>query len=816
MSFQDFRKYSSSRQNSKIKALLQRLEKFESEANPVENNNLFALGFTSRNFLTFHDNLAFSRLHTLADDDDYKLTAEPDGNLFKLWFTFDGITELEDHALWGHIGTIYGDSGCDALAEGVYEGIGAGGTICMKFNGTNKYIQVLPSEHLTINNKSQFSIFMRFKVDDVTQTQTLFEKYDDLNGSYAYKAIITNRRVVFMVSVNGTGYTKVNNANLVNNTWYDVWMRRDNITLTVYVNGSDATAGLNSAGFSEEGFSSGGFTTRFPPVEFEPIPTGTGVGTSLLIGVDGTLQSFFKGYIQDFRIWGKLVSSTEISNQWTNKVSVSNIAFERCAVVGYAPIRSARRRSFTETITFVDSLTVTYKPTNPKLRSISNSVTFSDSITPLTNVIKPANVDDTFTFGDSISIFRGATQVKVGAIVKSTQTTGLPLTVNYATDVGFRPKFMLFWGSNATSYNSFSQDPRFFMGFSDGTNNIAYCASSNDGTDTTDTAKGLYNSAILGIDYDNNLEFKANCTFSDTGFSLIYSNNNNVASIINFVAIGGSTITNIKVGSFAQPTSATGLFSVTDVGFSSDAVFLLPTQFATINSKTVNFGFSFGAFNTSQEFSISGTDQDNVGTTVTRRISRSDRLITMLGSEPTGIHTVMKMADLSEITPTGFDLNYDVNQATGATAGLCGYAALKGIKCAIGKFTVASGTGIQTVTNSSISFKPLVMIFMSHGRVVQTNTTPLTECKLSIGAAVDSLNRRSSHLHSADALGEGTAVHQGKSNSTLTVFEANDSHSNSTTQLSFDIVSMNQGEFTINKTVYNTSNTIDIHYIALA
>ena len=819
ISFQDFRKYSSSRQNSKIKALLQRLEKFESEANPVENNNLFALGFTSRNFLTFHDNLAFSRLHTLAEDDDYKLTAEPDGNLFKLWFTFDGITELEDQALWGHIGTIFGDSGCDALAEGVYEGIGAGGTICKRFNGTNNYIQVLPSEHLTINNRPQFSIFIRFKVDDVTQDQTLFEKYDDLNGLFAYKAIITNRRVVFMVSVNGTGYTKVNSANLVNNTWYDVWMRRDNLNLTVYVNGSDATAGLNSAGFSEQGFSSGGFTTRFPPVEFDPIPTSTGVGTSLLIGVDGTLQSFFKGYIQDFRIWAKLVTPTEISNQWTNKVSISNIAFERCAVVGYAPIRSARRRTLSQTITFVDSITATYKPTNPKLRSISNSVTFSDSITPLKNVIKPANVNDTFNFADAISLFKGATRVKVGAILKSTQTSGLPFTVNHSTEIGFRPKFILFWGSNARSYSNYQVDSRFFIGFTDGTNNYASACSSDDENTNMDTAKGFYDSAILYMDDDNTVLVRANCTFSDQGFSLRYITNAvSDALIINFIALGGSTITNVKVGTFAQPATANGLFSVTDVGFMSDAVFLLPTQFTTVNSKSLHAGLSFGVMNKNEvDMAISITDEDNVDTSISKSIMRENRVIALLGAEPTGIHTMMKMANLLEMTSTGFDLDYLTNEDVGGTAGLCAYAAIQGIKCHIGRFQVTAGsTGIQTISSTSIDFKPLLLMFISHGKALNTSSVPSDDAKLAIGAVVDSLNRRVAAMHSVSGSDEGIAVDYARSNTSFVIFDANSSSASSTLRLVFDINSIQTGSFTINKTYNALTSSIDVYYIALA
>lgn len=752
----------------------------------------------------------------MGEDDDYKLTAEPDGNLFKLWFTFDGLTELEDQALWGHIGYIYGDSGCDALAEGVYEGIGAGGTICKRFNGTNNYIQVFPSEHLTIEDKSQFSIFIRFKVDDVTQEQTLFEKFDDLDGTHAYKAIVTNRRLVFMVSIGGTGYTKVNGTNLINGTWYDAWLRRDGITLSVYINGVDATMTLNSAGFSEEGFSSGGFTTRFPPVQFNPIPTSGGVGTSLIIGSDGNLDQFFKGYIQDFRIWAKLVTPTEIANQWTNKVSISNIAFERCAVVGYAPIRAPRRRTLPQTITFVDSITATYLPTNPKIRTISQSITFSDSITPLKNEIKPAHVNDIFSLDDSISIFREAIQIKVGSIIKSTKTTGYPFNVSHATEIGFKPKFMMFYGLNIPSFNTFYADPMLFIGFSDGTNNIALSASSNDGVSPTETAKGLYDSSVLTVNHQNSLKVAAKCTFTATGFDLTYTSNTNEASIINYIAFGGSELTGVKVGTFAQPQSTTGIFSFTDVGFQSNGVMLLPTQFTTINSKSVNFGFSFGAFDsTLNMFSFSMTDQNNVSTTENKSLTRFDRAITLLGSEPTGYNTAMKSANVVEITPTGFDLNYDVNQATGGTAGLCGYVALQGINTFVGKFTVvAASTGIQTITEPTLSFKPLLLIFMSQGKLVQTDNTPNDNILFSLGTVVNSLNRRNISLDIEDNTSEEIAVCTARSNASFVIMDASITANNSSTKLIFDILSISEGQFTINKSQNTLSGNIDIFYIA--
>src|SRR5574339_57330 len=228
MSFQDFGKHTSSQQNARIKALLARFEKFESEQNPIQDESMIAKGFTDRGRMSYHDELTFTKLSNLSDD-LVKMPIEPDGLKFGLWFTFDELTSLSDKSFFNHVGQLFGTTACGALAEGVNEGIGAGGTICMKFDGSTNYVKTTTSTHLQITGKSTgMNFFMRFKPTNVAGNQTLFEKLDDTTPAYAYKAMVIGGDLIFMVKFNSLFYiVGTGSGVLSNNTWYDVWFRFD-------------------------------------------------------------------------------------------------------------------------------------------------------------------------------------------------------------------------------------------------------------------------------------------------------------------------------------------------------------------------------------------------------------------------------------------------------------------------------------------------------------------------------------------------------------------------------------------------------------
>lgn len=811
MSFQTFRKHTSSKQNERIKTLLARLEKFEAEQNPVENDSLFALGFTDRSRITYHDNLTFSRLSTVTEEGNTEMPIEPNGTDFNLWYTFDGLTQLEDKSFFNHIGEIFGTSGCGKLIEGVDEGMGAGGTIAMKFDGTSDYIQTFTSPYIEIGLKTSWSIFLRFKVVNAALSQVLFEKLDDTAADYAYKGIVTDNRLIFTVNYNGVNYISVTGgAAISNDTWYDCWfIFQDNagsVSLKMYVNNVLHDTNTGSGGFTKEGYSSAGFNTGYDLLAFKEI---TGTATSLIIGANTDLSTFFNGYIQDFRFWNRLITATDVGRMWINKITIADIPYEGVAVIGFSCLAGPKKRIINENWSISDQLTPTYLFSNPDIVPLNDTWTINDTdFTPTTNPIIPRVLDDSIVFTDAISISKSKVMVKVGNIVKSTSTSGLPKTISHSEEIGFTPKLIIFWGNHNTAYNMFEGDNIFFFGFSDGTNNRGIGFSIDDDEDTTQSAKAFYDKAIAEIDFDNSMKSRVSCTFTTNGFNLVYTENDNDARLINYIALGGTTITNTKVGHFTQPTAINASFGVTGVGFQPTTLFLLPTTFTAINGNNTDAAARFGVGSLPTErFSYALGDDHGVGTQDNNSIGRSDRIITLTAAAGGAI---LKSADLVSMNADGFTLNYDVCDAT---AYLCAYAAIKGARVKIGKFSPTTGTGLQFVTG--IGFKPSLLIFMGHGKSMETTNTPANGIKLSIGAATDSLNRRCTTVGAPDNVDPSVVVDRSQSSKCYQIIQAEDDSDDSIITFEMDLSSMDNDGFTINKSI-NTGVTQDISYIALS
>lgn len=818
MSFQVYRKHTSSKQNERIKMLLARLEKFEAEQNPIENEGLIAKGFTDRSRMSYHDELTFTKLSNLSDD-MVRMPIEPDGDKFGLWYTFDELTSLSDKSFFNHEGELFGITACGALAEGVNEGIGAGGTICMKFDGSTNYVKTTTSSRLQLADQSTgINFFIRFKPTDLNGIHTLFEKLDDTTPSYAYKVMIMNGDLIFMIKYDGEEYIIGTGAGVIaNNNWYDCWFRFNISTLepSIYLNNTFYNAGQGGGGYSRQGFSTAGFSTGYINLEFGDITLN---GTSLIIGNGVNLDSYFTGYIQDFRVWNNmLVSSTQIGYMWTNKVSISNIAFEKVCVIGLSLINGRIRRTINEpSISVSDQVTVTYLPSNPYIRTINEpSISVSDSPAVAKNPVIPRVISEPpILVSETVSISRAGLKVKLGNIIKSTQKSGLPFTVSYSQTVGFTPKFIIFWGTFNTQYDNWNGDDRFFIGFADGTNNVGLGCSAADASDSSQSAKGLYNSCLVNIQYDDTEEVLGTCAFTTDGFRITYTENDtNDPRIINYLALGGSVTA--KVGTFVQPTTVTGNHQVTGVGFQPSMIMLMPTGVTTINTHSPNSTFSFGAARTTTErFSLSGTDDDGVSTTNTFRIARTDKALTLLNS---GVGTVLKSADFVSMDVGGFTLNYDT--ATGV-AGLCAYAALAGVRCSIGNFVPTSGTGLQKIvvvdplSEESAGFKPSVVIFTGHGRAAENVNTSSSEFKMGFGAGVTSLNRRSTAFHIKDNESNSIAVNRSQSGRCFQIITGAESSEDSTIRFEMDLVSMDSDGFTINKRV-NDGTTQNIMFIML-
>lgn len=717
------------------------------------------------------------------------------------------------------------------------------GNIAVRFNGENQYVKTPSTNYINITGDTVgFSIFARFNVHSVNNSDTiLFQKMDDTNPNYGYEAwfinvpdqqptqIITGNFISenfdlsnfggnqtnnylddnydtsynqptplpsetspttlhFIVKWNGV-YYKCEASSISLNTWYDVWFIFDKVNLAVkmYVNNV--------------------LVTTTSTVTSKMV---SGTDTSLCIGSSNNQKYYFNGYIQDFRFWNeKLITAPQIGYQWVNKLTISNIPFNRSAVVGYSIIPQGIKVKSTDTITISDSVVVTYKPSNPFLRPLSDSITLSESLGIIKNPVKvSAPSPDTITISDSVAVQKISILTKVGQFVKSTQTTGLPFSQSI-TGLGFKPRFIIFWGTNSSDVTGIIADHYDLMwGFSDGTNERGFSIASKDNASTSEAAQMWHSFAINDVKSDQQVLYQATCSFDPDGFSINWISNNGGPHVINYLVVGGSNIVNVEVGSYAMPATATGNHSKTGLAFKPDAVVFMPTDYTTVNNTGTrsNWGLGF-AISSTQRASMNNWIHDGQATSDTNRYLRADKCATRIDSA-TG--TVSKEADFVSFNNDGWTLNFTTNNVAG-NADLLNYLAFKGCRVFQGKFTSTAGLGIQTITG--VGFRPKAVMAWTHGLQVQSST-PTGSAKFSFGAATDSLNRYVSAGNDQDGQSVTVNAVVTHNNRFIKKIDAASTASASVIQFEADFVGMTDDGFSINNTV-NNGTTVDVIFLCI-
>lgn len=221
------------------------------------------------------------------------------------------------------------------------------------------------------------------------------------------------------------------------------------------------------------------------------------------------------------------------------------------------------------------------------------------------------------------------------------------------------------------------------------------------------------------------------CEFTDfqsDGFRLKTKTVDGNQYKVGYIAFGGTDITNAKAGNFAAPGS-TGTQNVTDPGFQPDIVFILGHGDGSSGGGDRDSTPSFGAaIDSSNEFAISATTEDDAGTSNTRRRLRTDRVIYSLN----GNGTVRQDADFTGMTATGFDLNYN----TSAHSKKLYYLAIAGGEWAIVSDTQKTSTGTKETTVSGIDVKGMLL-----ASVGTTDENETDDNRWSMGAGTSSTSR---------------------------------------------------------------------------
>lgn len=323
-----------------------------------------------------------------------------------------------------------------------------------------------------------------------------------------------------------------------------------------------------------------------------------------------------------------------------------------------------------------------------------------------------------------------ALSVKQGTFVKNSA-----LGAQSITGIGFQPKAVIFYWTRQTAVGYLASISSGYGFAADGAP-ITMAAVSTQALDnqaTTDSNNAHYSTASIVLQNTasggavNNLGTIT--AFGADGFTVNWSAAG-TADIISYVALGGSDITNAKVGTTSM-FALTGNSSVTGVGFQPDTAFLM----SSVNGNTLNavtaalrtgttFGFMSSASTATTQGSLSWGNRD--ARTATGYIGSIWSNTNYSNLRATAIDVV---ATLGSWDVDGFTMNAS---AAPNLAHNVSWLALKGGKFRLGSLAQPGATGNQVI--SGVGFQPLAVMFASANLNSASGTLSTAAAKQSFGA----------------------------------------------------------------------------------
>lgn len=320
------------------------------------------------------------------------------------------------------------------------------------------------------------------------------------------------------------------------------------------------------------------------------------------------------------------------------------------------------------------------------------------------------------------------TSAKVGSFSAATSTGNQSVT-----GLGFQPKALILWGnltSGGTTTNSTTA--AYCFGMTDGTNNR--CSGHyflDNATDTTVTWVSM-NKVYYLRDGSGLIREATISSFSSSNggeFVINWSTASATAHNICYMALGGSDITNVAVGT-KDYAASTGNQAVTGLGFQPSLVVLvLPDDGSTANNYYANANVEAG------HGVVTSSGEGAIGYRM--RASSQSMKSSLKGNAiyVTGATVAREVATYVSMDSGGFTLNFTT--ATGPQP--ASYMAIRTTgSVKVGIDTTKGSTGTKSTTTS---FKPAAVMFWSACRENLSGVLWL-DTNIMVGAADWNLNNR--------------------------------------------------------------------------
>ncbi len=391
------------------------------------------------------------------------------------------------------------------------------------------------------------------------------------------------------------------------------------------------------------------------------------------------------------------------------------------ATSGVISVSSTPSRAFTQTLPLATAFSM---PSGGQLDATAYVRTLGSLMPPspaITATLRQGSTTLASLTTPTVTLISGGPTLtdvayKVGNFTKRTSTGNQVITHN----LGKTPKALIMWTSGQTSDGAVRDDYRYAQGVYDGSTGYAFAAASQDDEDNGDTSRRFAAKAFTLVEWGEVLLAEADvASWNATSFTLNWTTNNNSATIIHYMLIGGNDVM-AKTVNWQVPTS-TGNRTITGVGFQPDLVFHLnggTGLTGSAPSSDIQAATGFGVMNgAGEQWSLATLAKDNIAPSATSRGQRTNAGLVSAGL--VGVWPEFSaIASLVAMNGDGFTLNFSAVSANN-TAGQVASLALSGVGSKLGSFNKSTVTGSQTVTG--VGFQPQALMLASWARTANTD-----------------------------------------------------------------------------------------------
>lgn len=366
-----------------------------------------------------------------------------------------------------------------------------------------------------------------------------------------------------------------------------------------------------------------------------------------------------------------------------------------------------------------------------------------------------------------IAIFRAALTgnlyAKAGTFLTGTGSLGSTVVV---TDIGFRPKLVLFWGMANTTAGTASANGRYCFGVAkDSSNQWVNAVIEQNGVAAANNLSYFRSDACIAVLTTSAVDGYLGLTSMDVnGFTLTVNDAIGTNSLIGFIALGGSDISNCSIGTFVSNTG-TGNQDITGLGYTPDDIILGASGVTALNTLTNVYSQHMGFLNSTNQAVLAehSVDAPAVGKSREARYLTTSEAIAFLTSPSQGVHNTAGRGQGSVLND-GFRINW--TEAPTAAA-YVGYVALKGVSALIGSDTSRTSGVAFSVTG--MVAQPVGGIIMSAASTTMVAGTPQPSIIFSVGAFSAALERWSYAQSSTDSVSTTAVSNTTKLDEVLTI-----------------------------------------------